>query len=226
MDERAVADLFEAPVSVCIADPDMYFAPLFPEEEIYVRKALPVRHREFSAGRSCARTALAMLGADVGPIITEADRCPRWPESFSGSITHCKGFCAAVVARAADAAGLGFDAEGAELLATDLYHLVCRPNDLEHFGSLPKLEGVDWPKLAFSAKEAFYKCYYPITRTFMSFCDASVIFFLDHGREKSGTFEITIENISKPLYRRAPDFIGRWVVDGGRIYTGVTLSCC
>lgn len=223
MDERALADLFAAPISACIADSDMFSAPLFSEEEAYIRKAIPARRREFSAGRAAARKALAKAGADVGPIVAELDRSPRWPDSFCGSITHCEGFCSAVVARSVDADGVGFDAEEAKPLGSDLYHLVCRPNDLEHFHPLPRIDGIDWPKLAFSAKESFYKCYYPSTRSFLGFRDVSVIFSITTGNSNEGTFSIILENKVKPMPRPSTDFVGRWVVQGERVYTGVTL---
>lgn len=225
MNERVVTDLFAVPTSACIADSDMFCAPLFSEEEAYIRNAVPARRSEFSAGRAAARKALAKAGGAVGPIIAESDRCPRWPASFCGSITHCEGFCSAVVARSRDAFGVGFDAEEAKPLGSDLHHLVCCPNDMDHFCGLPRLEGVDWPKLAFSAKESFYKCYYPIARSFLGFRDVSVIFSVSAENDRSGTFSIVIENKLRSMPRHSADFIGRWLVHGGRVYTGVTLPC-
>lgn len=222
MNERVVADLFAVTVSACIADSDMFCAPLFAEEEAYIRNAVPARRSEFSAGRAAARKALAKAGGAVGPIVAESDRSPRWPASFCGSITHCEGFCSAVVARSDDAVGVGFDAEEAKPLGSDLHHLVCRPSDMDHFRSLPRVDAVDWPKLAFSAKESFYKCYYPIARSQLGFRDVSVIFSVKEN-SRSGSFSITMENKVKPMPRHSADFIGRWVAHGGRVYTGVTL---
>ena len=223
-DEHAVAELFVVPVAACIARPEMFAAPLFAEEEAYIRRAVPTRRSEYAAGRAAARMALAKLGAGLEPIVANPDRSPRWPTSFRGSITHCAGFCSAVVVRSQDASGVGFDAEESEPLSDDLLHLVCRPNELEHFSSLPSV-GVDWPKLAFSAKEAFYKCYYPDTRSFLGFRDVSVSFCVKSGEIGKGGFSIVLENKTKPMPRRFTDFVGRWMAEGNRIYTGVTLPC-
>lgn len=223
MDEHAVASLFTVPIAACVADPDMFSAPLFLEEEAYIRKAVPSRRREYAAGRAAARKALAKAGAEAGPIVAHPDRSPRWPASFCGSITHCAGFCSAVVAHAEDAAGVGFDAEEARSLGVDLHHLVCRPNDIEHFRELPRIDGLDWPKLAFSAKESFYKCYYPIYRQFLGFRDASVLFAVDPANPCRGTFSVLLEKSSEPA---AANFAGRWLVDDERVYTGVTLPRC
>jgi 4'-phosphopantetheinyl transferase EntD len=226
VDERALERLFVGPISACIAVQDMYTATLFEEEEAYIRKAVPARRREYSAGRAAARKALQDAGADAVPIVANPDRSPRWPSGFKGSITHCEGFCSAVVARANDADGLGFDAELARPLGTDLHHLVCRPSDFAHFAVLPRIDGVDWPKLAFSAKESFYKCYYPTTQVFLGFRDVSVVFSADAGAPARGTFSIVLENKAKPMPRDAAEFIGRWISDGKRVYTGVTLPRC
>lgn len=223
MDERVVASLFTVPISACVADAEMFSAPLFLEEEAYISKAVPARRREYAAGRAAARKALARAGAALAPIVARPDRSPGWPADFCGSITHCAGFCSAVVARADDAAGVGFDAEEAKPLGADLHHLVCRPNDLEHFRDLPRIDGLDWPKLAFSAKESFYKCHYPIYRQFLGFRDASVCFAVDPADPRQGTFSVLLEKNAVPA---AVDFAGRWLVDDERVYTGVTLPRC
>jgi 4'-phosphopantetheinyl transferase EntD len=223
VDERTIRELFVAPVSACIASPDMYDAALFVEEEDYIRKAVPGRRKEYAAGRAAARKALACAGGHVAPIVADADRSPRWPMGFSGSITHCEGFCSAVVARVEDAAALGFDAELSDPLGADVHHLVCRTKDIEHFRRLPRVDGVDWPKLAFSAKESFYKCYYPTTRSLLGFRDVSVAFSIDAEAPARGTFSVVLEDKTKPMPRDATAFEGRWLAMGERVYTGVTL---
>lgn len=226
VDERAMERLFVAPISVCIASPPMYAATLLEEEEAYICRAVPGRRREYSAGRAAARKALVNAGANAAPIVANPDRSPRWPPGFRGSITHCEGFCSAVVAREDAAAGVGLDAELAVPLATDLYHLVCRPAEFMHFAALPSIDDVDWPKLAFSAKESFYKCYYPAMQAFLTFRDVSVAFSVDAALPSQGTFSIALENMAKPMPRQVTDFVGRWVSDGERVYTGVTLLRC
>src|SRR5215831_15185692 len=83
--------------------------PLFPEEEASIARAVPRRQLEFALGRWCARTALARLGKSNCPLPMEANRSPRWPEGFVGSITHCDGLVAAVVAPADRIEGIGLD---------------------------------------------------------------------------------------------------------------------
>src|SRR5271170_2846494 len=83
-----VADLREP------GDPEL----LLPVEATYLGRAVPKRVQEFTAGRLCARRALAEFGIVDFPIKVADDRRPIWPDSMVGSITHTAGFCAAVVA--------------------------------------------------------------------------------------------------------------------------------
>jgi len=216
MDAEGISRLFTAPVSACVATPPMYDAPLFPAEEAAVAKAVARRRREFAAGRACARAALERLGAQAGAIPRGPDRAPVWPGGHVGSIAHCDGFCAAVVARPGTARSLGLDAEAAAPLAPDMAAHVCRPEELARFAALPDPVGSSWPKLAFSAKEAFYKCYFPIARTYLGFEDVSVWFSDDR-------FRIVLEAPGKPMAAAAEAFQGLWRVDDRRVYAGVTL---
>src|SRR6516225_7230906 len=84
---------------------------LLPAEAEAVRTAGPRRRAEFAAGRSCARAALATLGVAAGPILPGPAGQPLWPARVTGSITHCAGYQACAVARAADVAAIGIDAE-------------------------------------------------------------------------------------------------------------------
>jgi 4'-phosphopantetheinyl transferase EntD len=130
---------------------EMWESPLHPEEEVYVARAVPKRRREFAAGRACARAALACFGVAEGPLLRDADRCPVWARGFVGSISHCHGFCAASVARAEHLAGVGIDAEQSTPLPPRLHAMIATPRERERFARLPPEDGVDWPKVLFSA---------------------------------------------------------------------------
>ena len=75
---------------------------LFPEEAALVGKAVERRRREFTTGRACARRALCLLGAPVGPLLHGQRGAPMWPTGVVGSITHCDGYRAAAVGRERD----------------------------------------------------------------------------------------------------------------------------
>ena len=73
--------------------------------------AAPKRQRDFALGRACAHAALAKLGHGDA-VIGRADKAHRsGPIGMVGSITHTKGYAAALVASAAAFPGIGVDAE-------------------------------------------------------------------------------------------------------------------
>ena len=149
-------------------------APLFPEEALSVRTAVPVRQREFALGRWCARRALAALGVAPQAIRSGPHRAPVWPAGIVGSITHCDGFAGAVVAPAVCLRSVGVDAEIANALPPDLVPLVCTASELSWIRDHPEPEGPDWAKVIFSAKEAVYKCISPLGAASLDFLDVTL----------------------------------------------------
>lgn len=223
MDAEGLARLFAVPVAARVAAPEDYDAPLFPEEAEAILRAVPRRRREFAAGRACARGALAALGAPPAALPRRADRAPAWPGGYVGSLTHCEGFCAAVAAPAALVLGLGLDAETADPLPGQTPRHVCRPDELTRFARSGPPPGSAWSKLAFCAKEAFYKCYQPLTGRSLDFGDVSVWFAGAQG-DAAGDFRIRIEAPEKAAGGTLEDAVGRWRIAGGRVYAGVTLA--
>jgi 4'-phosphopantetheinyl transferase EntD len=146
-------------------------ALLLPEEAAFLGRAVAKRVQEFAAGRLCARRALAEFGISGFPLKVAADRQPVWPAPMTGSITHTPGFCAAVVAERKHIASLGIDTEAVGRVNTAIWPRICLPRELARIGALPPEEQPAAVTLMFSAKEAFYKCQYPLTQQFLGFHD-------------------------------------------------------
>ncbi len=193
--------------------------PLFAEEEGGVARAVEKRRLEFRAGRTCARRSLVALGFEPGAIVMGRDRAPEWPDGVVGSITHTKGYCAAVVGKAGDFAGLGVDAEAQGRVGPELWAHIARP---EEIGWLQRAR--DDPEasvratLLFSAKEALYKAQYPVTRAWLGFHDVRVTF----EGEKHYTVELSkdVDGLGSAGAR----FRGRWLVSGGLVVTGLAIA--
>jgi 4'-phosphopantetheinyl transferase EntD len=141
-----------------------------------VETAFEERHAEFRAGRRLAAAGLREVGADAFEVAVGARGMPIWPAGFTGSISHCAGMCVAAVAPIAAVASLGLDVESATV-DEGLRNLVCRPE--ERKSSTP----LNW---IFSAKEAVFKCQYPITGLDAEFTDAAIEF------ARSGAFRVRI----------------------------------
>ena len=155
--------------------------PLHPQERHCVESAAPKRMREFSAGRHCARSALREVGIENFPLLIGADRSPCWPPTIVGSITHAGGYCGVALGARAKFVGIGIDAEvvtdvgktlGREY--SDSWTQIFTIEEMEWLNCLPQSERVGMLAVMFSAKEAFYKCQYSVTRQVMDFNAATV----------------------------------------------------
>ncbi|HEX7279315.1 MAG TPA: 4'-phosphopantetheinyl transferase superfamily protein [Solirubrobacterales bacterium] len=192
-------------------------AALTPAEREAVGKAVDKRVREFTTARACARLALAELGAPADGIPAGPKGEPVWPEGVAGSITHCDGFRAAAVARTADVASVGIDAEPNAPLPAGLLSDVAGPGEVGHLRSLAGDDpSVAWDRLLFSAKESVYKTFFPLTGRWLGFEDAELE--VDPG----GTFTATLLVSAKtaggePL----TGFSGRWLCQDGLVLTAI-----
>jgi 4'-phosphopantetheinyl transferase EntD len=196
-------------------------AALFPEEEALVGRAVDKRRREFATGRGCARSALAALGVAPAPILAGDRGAPLWPPGFVGSITHCSGYRAAVVASARDARTIGVDAEPDDALPDGVLSTVALPGERGRLRDLAlAAPGISWDRLLFCAKEATYKAWFPLTGRWLGFEDADITI-----NPADGTFEARLlveapADIGFPL----TGFSGRWLASGGLILTAIVQA--
>ncbi len=170
-----VAAVLGPPAIGVEAGPDDWQAALLPEEEPMVTRAIDRRRREVAAGRSCARRALTLLGAAPIALPADPDRVPRWPDDVVGTITHTRGFCAAAVAWKRDLRGLGLDAERAIAASRgEVMRLVATAAEARWLADLDEAQQALGSALIFSAKEALYKCQFPLTRQMLDFPDVEL----------------------------------------------------
>jgi 4'-phosphopantetheinyl transferase EntD len=161
---------------------------LLPAEAAFLGRAVAKRVQEFAAGRACARCALAQFGYQGFAIQMAADRQPLWPPRMVGSITHTTGYCAAVVAPREALVAIGLDSEASDGVHTELWPSICRAEEIAWLDSLPESQRIRAATLIFSAKEAFYKCQYPVAQERLRFHDARVE--LSDWDAQHGTFTI------------------------------------
>ena len=147
---------------------------MLPAEAVSVQKAVAKRVNEFAAGRVCARQALAAFGVTAIALRQAPDRQPVWPPGFVGSITHTSGLCAAAVAPCSKFCALGLDSERSGAPTVDIWSTLCRAEELRWVESLPLEQRPPAITLLFSAKEAVYKCQYPVTGEWLDFHDLRI----------------------------------------------------
>lgn len=190
---------------------------VFSEELTEVASAVVSRRQEYVTGRACAHLALERLGVPAMPILGGARGEPCWPRGVVGSITHCSGFRACAVGRAAEWAAVGIDAERNEPLPTAVIEDIAVPAELVWLqrvlrGPAPK---ISWDRLLFCAKEAIYKAWYPQMRAWLGFHDATVcINCFD------GSFTAKLSAAKNPPPSLAT-IRGRWHSENGLLATAV-----
>ena len=151
---------------------------LLPEEEkISASFSSSKRRTEFSLGRYCAHRALSKFELQSVKILRNAaTREPCWPESVRGSITHSDGFAAAAVGLTKDVSGIGIDLESlSRVVDFNIRRHVCVDKEREFLESLPTEQANRYLRIIFSAKESIFKCFFPISQTYLYFQDAEII---------------------------------------------------
>lgn len=196
-------------------------ATLLPSEAVSCGAFRPSRLAEFAAGRVCARRALGDLGIVDFAVERNADRTPRWPAPAVGSITHTLGFCGAVAGLRKHYAGLGVDAEIVARVTPDLWRHAFTPEESVRFAAVPAERREALAAVAFSAKEAFYKCQYAVTGHWLDYCDVSIETF--GATERGGAFRVRPANERARWCLGDRETTGRFRIERGLVVTGIAM---
>jgi 4'-phosphopantetheinyl transferase EntD len=151
-----------------------------------------------------------MLGVPESPVLQGQRGEPLWPAGVFGSITHCEGYCAAVVTSSKNYGSIGIDAEPNEPLPPGVADLIAVQAEKTWLQDAPQ-GAVCWDRLLFSIKESIYKTWFPVERCWLDFDQAVVE--IDPG---ASTFKSAI------LHPRSlfPDVIeGRYLVTNSLLLT-------
>jgi 4'-phosphopantetheinyl transferase EntD len=193
---------------------------IFPGEEDLIANAVDGRRSEFVTARRCAREALATLGYAPAPIRMGPKREPLWPPGAIGSITHTTGFRAAAVAPKSLCASIGIDAEQNVPLPDGVEKYITVPEESETLATLAcAAPGIQWARLLFSAKEAVYKAWYPLTGQWLDFTEAQLTI------DATGTFtaKISTEGHHADSASILNPLVGRFLIADDLIASAVTV---
>ena len=206
-DGAACAELHSAPTK----QPDLqYFQSLPVEEQALVDTAVDRRKADFGDSRWCAHQALKSF-MDVQPPILRGPRgMPLFPDGIAGSLTHTEGFRAALLAPTHRWQSVGIDAEVARPLPEGVFSTIARPGEQRRIRNTMRSEDLQLlDTVLFSAKEATYKAWFPLTHRFLDFDQADIDLRAD------GTF--TSYLLARPV--PVPFIQGRWTIRNGYVIT-------
>jgi 4'-phosphopantetheinyl transferase EntD len=150
-------------------------AVLTPRERSLVSNWSEKRINEFSTGRYCARKTLEASGLEHHDLLIGADREPLWPESVTGSISHCENFVGAISAKKDKVRALGLDIEVVGKVERELWDLVFTAREQNFLKELKPEFAAVFSTVIFSAKECFYKLQFPLTKTYIDFKDIEIL---------------------------------------------------
>ncbi len=218
LDGERLSRLFPDGVVAEEARPALAVDALFPEERAQIARAVDKRKAEYATARLLARRALGRLGAEHAAIVNDEERCPVWPLGVVGSITHTKNYCGVVVARrGAPVESLGIDVERSEAVREPLFDKICSAEELDRLRQTADRELGALVRVVFSAKEAFYKAQYPLTRQYLGFHAADVTLDLSAGR-----FELFLTE-QAGRFATGDRFEGRLTLEEGLIITALSI---
>ena len=203
-------------------------ASMYPVEVEQIGRAVESRRIEFAATRACAREAMSRLGVPAGPITRGGRGMPVWPAGVVGTLTHTGGLRAAALAPSGRVRSLGMDVEPHGPLGDGVLEAVALPEEAAWVraaaGGMPS---VHWGKLLFTAKEATYKAWYPLTRRWLGFADAHITLVPDRDDDEvvGGVLRSRIL-VDPHAVDGGPDLVefhGRWVVRDGYVASAIVL---
>ena len=205
-------------------------AVLYPQEEAVISRAVEKRRREFRTVRHCARQALRELGLPPAAVLPGEHREPLWPPGVVGSMTHCAGYRAAVVARSGDLLTVGIDAEPHQRLPPDVLAAIALADEQVQIAELAAAHGAShWDRILFCAKETVYKAWFPLTQRWLGFRNAAVT--IDPAALHPAALHPAEGTFSARLLVRGPtvagheltEFDGRWLISDSLVITAIAV---
>ncbi|MGI1678666.1 MAG: 4'-phosphopantetheinyl transferase superfamily protein [Cellvibrionaceae bacterium] len=211
----------------CQFDQSLYSEKVITEYEIALpeklKTAVEKRKAEYIAGRYCASQSLKKISSRVNTNFeSNEDRSPKWPEGYTGSITHSKGFASAVVAEKKHIRAIGIDSEKLIKKRTaDNIHSHILTETENHTDTLWLTE--DFQKyltLVFSAKESIFKCLYPLAQQYFDFRHAK----LEFNSSKPNTFSYELLKTLTSDFEKGFKGEGQYVIEGNFVHTGTVIN--
>lgn len=190
------------------------FHALSAEEQELVCGAVDRRKADFGDSRWCAHQALKNFMDAHPPILRGPRGMPLFPEGVVGSLTHTAGFRAALLAPARRWASVGIDAEKAIPLPEGVFNTIARSGEQRRIRRTMRANDLQLlDTVLFSAKEATYKAWFPLTHRFLDFDQADIDLRAD------GTF--TSYLLARPV--PVPFIQGRWIIRNGLVITAAAV---
>ena len=178
-------DLLTVPPELIIFDTNHYAPRLYQDYNIDFPKTLHdsivSRQAEFLAGRICAQRVMHALGHTATTIGIGQQKEPLWPAGLVGSLSHTHNVATSVAQPGNRQSALGIDIErirsGKTVDALVKRTMVAAEQRILAQSSLPFNTACT---MLFSAKESFYKAFYPLVKQYFFFDTLQLVSLSNH----------------------------------------------
>lgn len=148
----------------CIVPISSAATAVWSDEERYLTGATLRRRAEFAAGRDAGRHAMVALGLPATSICKGAEEEPLFPAALRGSIGHTNTHAVALVGCAVVYRSVGVDIDDNRPLGEAAASGHTWKSEVARIQRVMGLQDrARAQNFAFSAKEAIFKCQYPLT---------------------------------------------------------------
>jgi 4'-phosphopantetheinyl transferase EntD len=215
---RAARRLLGPSVSIGYARPASGdAADLLPAELQCTADMVAQRRNEFAAGRAAVRMATMADGSEPFAVPMGVDRAPVWPTGIIGSIAHSSDICLAAISRSKRYAAIGIDIELDVPLPPDIAAEIVHAGDGLGLESGTARLAKDYDVVVFSAKEAAYKCQFPLTGALLGF-EALSIRLMPQSHSFVARFEESVG-----CFRAGETLDGGYALIGGHVLTVASI---
>ena len=138
--------------------------------------APPKRQAEYLASRWLAGTIFARFGIPDFILTNNDDRSPRWPEGFTGSLSHSAGTAFLLADPQGRLTGNDVEQWVSHTTAREISGLLMNEQERD----LLTASSLSWPEavtILFSLKESLYKALWPAVRRYIDFLQAEITVF-------------------------------------------------
>jgi 4'-phosphopantetheinyl transferase EntD len=134
------------------------------------------RTLQFEAGRRCAAELLAELGSTALCVGVNEDRSPSWPPGYVGSITHTDRLACVAVSPITNMRAIGIDVEERmSIESAQEIESLCMLSSEVRLSAAVGDDRALLVTLCFSAKEALFKCLYPVVKSLFGFDEVEIL---------------------------------------------------
>lgn len=212
--------LFPADVPFFVTNDWSDSETLFPAEKSYLEGKLEIRRKEFIRSRYCVKVGFERLNLPYKSVLPNQRRMPVWPDNVIGSISHSYDMAGAAVCLSKSYRSVGLDIEklSARKSEDQIARYICTPDELDIIQEGDSDERVKKSRLVFCAKEAIFKCLYPLCQVFFGFKDASVDWSDD------GTYRVRLNKSISTEFCKGFSVMGRWMIQKNCMMSGLILN--